>query len=244
MSHVCSAELPNKALIPIAKDVYVCSPALCFATMGCDLSPSGLIRLGFELCGSYSLPPSGIGAFASRPPLTNTEEIAALVSHMGGARGARTAASALRHIIDRSASPMETNCAMFYSLPLKKGGCSLSAPKMNHRINVPDGMRQLIGKGYFLCDLYWEKARLDVEYDSESHHATRSERTSDAIRRNALSAMGVSVITLTADQILDFDLAWASALNISHMLHERIRVAKNDPLHAQRKLHRELFGPK
>lgn len=136
---------------------------------------------------------------------------------------------------------METSCAAFYSMPLRSGGCSLPNPSLNHRIDLSAQAKKLTTRDYFVCDEYWESAKLDVEYDSEQEHSRREQRNSDANRRNVLAVMGITVITLTADQMLEFDSAWKTAQTIAELLHVRIRTKKHDSLDAQRKLHRELF---
>lgn len=241
-SHVCSTPIPEESIVQIGSGLYTLSPEACFVSLGCEYSSTSLMKVGYELCGSYSLFPSHSDGFYARRPLTNVESIEKCIADLKGIQGAKPAKDALRFVLDGSASPMETNCVLFYYLPLSRGGCSLSKPSLNHRIDLPANARKLTSRNYFVCDSYWESAKLDVEYDSEQEHSERRQRSRDAERRNVLAAMGITVVTLTADQMLAFDSAWASAQNIAQLLHARIRVDRHSLLDTRRRLHRELFN--
>ena len=77
---------------------------------------------------------------------------------------------------------------------------------MNYRVDVVGEGRKCTPRKFFVLDLFWQSARLDVEYDSDAFHTSAAGISSDAERRNALQAMGFSVITVTNGQVSSADL--------------------------------------
>lgn len=91
-----------------------------------------------------------------------------------------------------------------YYVPLPKrtmGGYGLPFPKLNFPIEPTSAVRKAAHKQRYVLDLYWPKRKIDVEYDSDSYHASSEGIASDAQRRNALQLMGVTVITVTRGQL-------------------------------------------
>ena len=116
-------------------------------------------------------------------------------------RGREIATRALKFVADNSASPMETKLTMFLCLKRTMGGYGLPFPKLNFPIEPTSAARKAAHKQRYILDLYWPKRKSDVEYDSDSYHASSEGIASDAQRRNALQLMGVTVITVTRGQL-------------------------------------------
>ncbi len=112
-----------------------------------------------------------------------------------GANGIKIARWALDHVLDRSASPAETKVALALTLPCKIGGMGLPQPSLNRFIPLNAAEQKALNRSYFLCDLYWEQAKLAIEYDSDAEHSGSERIASDAARRNALLRLGITVIT-------------------------------------------------
>ncbi|MCL1846781.1 MAG: hypothetical protein FWF91_02295 [Coriobacteriia bacterium] len=204
-SHVFEAALPRGGVVYVGGGLCVSSPELCFFWMASELSLVKLIELGFELCGSYSLPgpaPGEEGAYR-RPPLTSTKKLAAFVGQMAGAHGVRKATRALRYIADGSASPMETVLVMLLTLPYKLGGYGLYMPELNARVTPAKTAKKIASKSHYYCDLFWPDVDVAAEYDSDQFHTGPDRISSDSKRRNALATMGVLVVTVTNRQIRD-----------------------------------------
>ena len=202
-SHVFEAPLPRGGVVDVGGGLCVSSPELCFFWMASELSLVKLIELGFELCGSYSLPgpvPDEEGAY-KRPPLTSTKKLAAFVAQMEGAHGVRKATQALRYITDGSASPMETVLVMLLALPYKLGGYGLYMPELNARVTPAKTAKKIASKSHYYCDLFWPDVDVAAEYDSDQFHTGADRIASDSKRRNALATMGVLVVTVTNQQI-------------------------------------------
>lgn len=66
--HVSSAMFPRGSFVRIARNVLASSPELCFVQMASELSLPALIRLGFELCGTYGVATVGKADFRFERP--------------------------------------------------------------------------------------------------------------------------------------------------------------------------------
>lgn len=177
-----------RALYRIADDVYVCSPELAFVQSAAALDKIDTVRLGCELCATYSIDRHARRGFFQRNAITTREKLGAIVCENQGANGIKTARWALDHVLDRSASPAETKVALALTLPCKIGGMGLPQPSLNRFIPLNAAEQKALNRSYFLCDLYWEQAKLAIEYDSDAEHSGSERIASDAARRNARSA--------------------------------------------------------
>ena len=115
----------------------VVSPEVLFLQMAACFSIVELIRLGYELCGSYSLPmsqPNYSGTprgFVPRKALTSVARLNNFVALHASNRSVKSARAALRYVADGSATPKQTELCMLMVLPRKMGGYGLSAPSCN-----------------------------------------------------------------------------------------------------------------
>jgi len=96
---------------------------------------------------------------------------------------------------------METKLSMLLTLPYKLGGYGLPRPELNSRIIPLQSARKSSSKKYYSCDLYWPEYELAVEYDSTLFHTGSERIADDSKKRNALALMGVTVITVTKQQL-------------------------------------------
>lgn len=202
---IWTVQIPEKSFMRVknASDVYVASPEACFVQLAADLSLVQLVKLGFELCGSYAIQQSAHGGFTPREPLTSVDALARYLEKADGLKGVKRARQALRYIANNSASPAETKICMLLCFPAVSGGFGLPLPTLNHRIDPTRSGAPLTSRQHFRLDLYWPQIRTAIEYDSELFHATDHRQSGDASRRNALEAMGHRVITLTKGQLFD-----------------------------------------
>jgi len=208
--HMFSGEVPSGCFIYINGMFAVSSPEFCFIQMAGKLPLFKLIELGYELCGTYSLPIAGDTeipdrGFHIRPQMTSVKKLSSFAANITGVKGqnAAVAKRALQYIIDGSASPMETKLSMLMTLPYKLGGFGLLKPKMNVRITPSKTNRKSSSKAFYTCDLFWPDHNLAVEYDSDQFHTGSEHITDDSKKRNSLTLMGVRVITVTTKQLYD-----------------------------------------
>jgi len=167
-----------------------------------------LIELGYELCGTYSLPVTGDPfvperGFYNRPPLTSVKKLEVFLNHMQGNKGHVKVMRALRYMQNDSASPMETKLAIILTLPYKLGGFGLAGAELNWRVIPTKAAKRSSGKAIYVCDLFWADHNLAVEYDSNSFHTHQRQIADDSKKRNALTTMGITPITVTKQQLYD-----------------------------------------
>ncbi len=204
-SHICSPLLPASSLVKLNKTLAVSSPELCFLQMGSELPLVELIALGYELCGNYRLGnDEAVGrGFRDDLPLTSKAKLTAFLTCAANIKGRKNALRAVRYIADNSASPMETILSIVLTLPYKLGGYGFETPLLNYPIKAISYINKSKGRSQYYCDLFWLSKKVAVEYDSDTFHTGPERITQDAIRRNALSTVGVTVITVSKRQIND-----------------------------------------
>ena len=202
-SATCSFELSEGSFLRICAGAYVVSPELCFMREAarCDCEPL-LMELGFELCGSYQTRRTCVLPSYQVRPLTTVRSLHDYAKLNASANGAKKAAHALRWIADGSASPRETQLAIVLGLPCSQGGGGLGTPCMNYKVEATRKAQLISGRRFFLCDLCWPEAQLDVEYQSREMHQGEAARISDSKRTKALKAMDWEVEEVTN---VDFD---------------------------------------
>jgi hypothetical protein len=202
-SHFSKGPFPYGCFVKIENGLLTSSPELCFVHMANRLSLIDLIQLGYELCGGYTLPaePSArgqayretTGGFVNCPPLTNVAAIENLLKKLSGVHGQKRAVRASSYILDNAASPLEAKLTLLLTLPYRLGGYGLPKPRLNFPIDDGQVQRR--------CDLYWPEAKLAVEYDSDQFHVGAERINLDSMRRSALELKGISVVTITRQQI-------------------------------------------
>lgn len=192
-------------------DGYVVSPELAFVQYARDASLVDVLRVGAELTGSYAAllrtpeeaeGPDALG-FRKGELVTTLARLRDYVKRASREHGIKRARVALRYLPDGCASPMESALFLLLSLPRAYGGYGLPRPEANYRISAPDDRRGAMGKSCFICDLYWPQARLCVEYDSNMFHTGAQRIARDSARRNALALKGITVVSVTGNQIMD-----------------------------------------
>lgn len=220
--------------------VFVSVPEFCFLQMANILPLEKLIAYGFEICGTYARHTQG--TFFGARPLTTPRKLTEFLSRASGFQGIQKARRALRCILPRSASPMESALTMLLCLPYSLGGYGISQPKLNQRIDIPQQAKKRSYSPFYVCDLYWEQAALAIEYDSDFAHAGLNKTVKDAMRRSDLTGIGISVLSVTWAQLLD-----SRALNdIAHIIarHTGKRLRYVDPAFTQKHQHlRSLILP-
>lgn len=219
--HVWRPPLPPDAFASLDPATHIASPPLCFVQMAALLDVGRLALLGLELCGGYALDPCDPKGFRRRDPLARREELLAATERCRGVRGVKRARRALAFVADGSASPMESAVVALLCAPRAIGGYGLPLPLLNHRIDLSGDSGAMSGSAFFSCDLFWPDGGVAVEYDSDMFH-TGSERIArDSERRNALSYLGISVVTVTRRQVMSA----VGCDRIAHLLEKHLGIA-------------------
>lgn len=241
-SHVWSAQLPANSLCRLSQDVLVASPELCFALIADTLGVHELVKFANELCGTYSINSDDERGFTPRVPLTCRKRLLAFTERLHGKAGVRNAQRALAWTGDRSASPMETALLMLLCLPPRLGGYGFKLPELNGRVDIDGRSARLCGRPYLKCDLLWRSLKLAIEYDSDAFHVGADRIASDAARRNALEANGITVITATRAQVTNAARFDALARQVAALLGKRLHVDPAKHPAAIQELRRVLFA--
>lgn len=231
--------LPGCSFVRICGKLYAPSPELCFLQMADFLDVDNLVIVGCELCSMYCYKdespgePIYWGSSANQgkgseslpkiKPLIASASIAAFVEKCANVRGKRKSQRALRYITPNAASPMEIMLAQGLCLPNLLGGYGLPAPVLNREIPLGRYAGKLTRRGSLVPDLFWPKSKLDVEYMSTKHHATRKDLARDAERQNAMGHLGIRVIDVTWDQFTSLRDMDAVALAVGKHLRKRVQ---------------------
>ena len=246
--HISSGEFPNGSFVRLDSGLTISSPELCFLQMADELSLIDLVALGYELCGAYRLDwesSEGKG-FRGDLPLTSVVSLSSYIARAAGLKGRKKAQKALRFIIDGSASPMETILSMLLTLPYRLGGYGFTKPLLNYRVEAPVDVGKSTSKStgkskHYYCDLYWADKKVDVEYDSDAYHTGPERIAQDAIRRNALSGMGVTVVTVSRRQVIEASKMRELAKLLSKLLRKRLQYPIKELTYRNSKLLDQLL---
>jgi len=241
--HVYSAPLPARSVLGAGGGLVVASPELLALQMAGGLAVTEAVERLLEACGTYATNMPGPGGAGARrrtvyglPALTTARRIRSLLDRAGRGPGLRKVRRALRYVADGSASPRESALFMALTLPYGLGGYGLEAPAFNARVTPVRGARRSASKGFYYCDLFWERCRLAVEYDSTIYHSEEERLAADAMRRNSLAGAGVSVITATNEYMQDADKLEGLALLVAARIGKRIRAWENEGFEQARSL--------
>ena len=240
MTHLWSSAIPDGALYMLGGGAYVSSPAFTFLQLANSLDLIQLICYGCELCGTYAFDEYADRGFNTRrKPLVNKELLAGFICEMEGAPGAKRAHSALRYIVEGSASPRETIGALQLSLPFRYGGYGIGGFVMN--LDVPlEGSARLMYHKNPRVDICFPEQQLAVEYLGLYDHSGDEALGSDRGRTLALEEMGFEVIELTKlqlDNLLPFEVV---VLRIAKILGKHIKRKYRGALPERLKLMRTL----
>ena len=99
----------------------------------------------------------------------------------------------------------------------------LSREEQETGITFNAAEQKALNRSYFLCDLYWEQAKLAIEYYSDAEHSGSERIASDAARRNALLRLGITVITVGNQTFRDRSEFKRVGATVARLLGTRIR---------------------
>lgn len=219
-----------------------------------------LIELGFELCGSYRFsndlisPDSSpnqetnhhvrknaLSSFTSKhKPVTTAKRLLRYAERSLPSSGAKKAKLAAQYVINGSASPMETRVAIMLTLPASKGGYGLPQPAMNWKINIKEGVSKVPYGSYRICDFYWSKQKVALEYDSNTFHTTSEQITEDSMKRSELMYLGIKALSMTTSQFFSFSALESQEKTLRKALKIYRSTTATGAEQRRRALHRRL----
>ncbi len=116
-------------------------------------------------------------------------------------------------------------------------------PQLNPEWDVSNEIARILGAPTISPDLYWDKIKLVVEYDSSEFHSGEAPGEHDARKRNAYQVLGLQVVTVTRGQFNDLSALTGIFEGISRRFGKRQRDASERQLAKRIQLHQFLaFG--
>lgn len=224
------------------ESILVSCPEACLTQLAADFNVIHLMKIGFELCGTYRLDPSSEVGFRKAKPLCSSASFRRFVSKMPPSDGLKNARRAASFIKDGSASPMETCLALMLGLPTSLGGYGLGMPEMNTAISAPAGTRTLMSYHQYHCDLYWPDEQVAVEYNSRQFHLNEQAVARDSSRMNDLAAYGITALSVTRQQIANPREMDSVAQLVAKAMKRRLRYSRKGYGQLKQQLRRELFA--
>lgn len=247
VSHVWSDHLPEGSFYRLNDSVLIASPAFAFLGAAGSLDIAALVAFGCELCGLYSFDPMSDRGFRKRSvPLLTKDCLGEYLTDAKRCRGYDKAMRALPHVLERSASPMETFDALAISLPCRYGGYGLEKPLMNYGVRLSSKAARIAKRETCYADMCYIDAKrhlkLDIEHHGKLDHSSIGDRNSDRARVNGLKEMGFEVIELTKDQVNDLEAFEYIVQRVARLLGHHIRKPNCGATPARLSFRREVFA--
>ena len=186
---------PPNSFVRISHSVYAEAPIPTLIKAASLLPTGALMRLMYQLLGTYQLKQ---GEIIGRKPLATITELASYLRRAYRINGLEPVRALLPYAIQHIASPEEARLAALLFLPARHGGQGFPLAEANARIEL-NGTET----GVRFADLLWRLWRLILEYDSDRFHTGAEKIGQDSARRTQLQAAGYQVVTMTRHQLHD-----------------------------------------
>jgi len=203
--HKLPDSLPQNSFLKISENIFIISPELCFLLAAADLELEKLVLLACELCAIYI--PDEVEEYKqrSRDPVTSTTLINSFLKKAGGLKHIKKSKSAAKYAANCSNSPMESKLAVIAGLPINMGGYGLGSFRLNQEVPISKESEEYLGSQKCICDMVWSNYKVILEYDSTMTHLEIAQHYRDKKRTTALTMSGYKVISITAEQIRNFN---------------------------------------
>lgn len=243
--------LPDPMLTTIDTDIFVANAPLAFVQAACELDIIDLALVAYELTGTYALRFWDDGGSVSvSSPVTSLEELKAFARLCTSQkiRGAHRALKALELVAPMSNSAAESALALILMAKGGQGGLSLRDFNLNEHIKLPRDVAKLHGFDALTPDCHFKDSDVLLEYESDAHHLTSSDKARDSKRSVAFGLAGYRVFPLSKQQVQDPEYVWELAEQLRLALgrrkrvrnwekfvdlHHRLFIERRDPLCAQ-----------
>lgn len=237
---VFSGSLPSQSVCRLDSDMYVTSPKFTFVRLARRMAQIQLIRLGYEMAGSFASNHLDFRGFSKCPAMFSIKELTSFLDHAKGVQGSGPARQAAKHMLDNAASPMEAELAMILTLPRRLGGYGLPKPELNYRLNLGTANGFVLSRTSIIVDLAWPERKLVLEYDSDQFHTGSEKIAADSERRNDIELLGYDVQTVTNKEISSIGKTDKIAKTVASKLGVRIRSEGDGFMGKQVELRRTL----
>lgn len=233
-----------RGFIELEPGVFSSCPELCFIQLCHSLDIVDSTRLLNWMSGTYSLDWNGELDGIEREPLLTKNSLEGALSQFKGVHGVAQARRVAQYASFRCASPKEAEVGALLQLPGALGGCAFPTAQANLEQVLAPRQQRLLHRRSFKCDFFWPERGVAVEYDSKGFHSDADRIERDAVRRNAIEYLGITVLTLTWNQLRDYPSFETFAVQLASHLGIRLRDPWNRHRYDRMALHRRLFHSK
>lgn len=199
--HVLGQSLPCENIDELTPGIFVADEALTFIFAAEWMGRIEHLEYGYEVCGDYRMGFDPSAPYTEQPATVSKQQIVKLLDQYPGKPGAARARLALRHVFDRSASPMESASAIALSLPISEGGVGIRGIELNKPLVIPKRLRHCTKARTLKIDarVTFQRKELGIEYKG-GFHDEADRKGADAEREAVLAHMGYRIVTLTSAQ--------------------------------------------
>ncbi len=242
--HVWRGPVPDKRLVGVGDDVFVCTMPVIFAQLAATRDVIDLAELAYEMTGTYGVTPwEGEGFCGDVDALLDIAELRGYASSVRALRirGSARAIDALGLVVPGSNSPRETDVAILFMMGRRRGGLYAPGFAMNAPVKLPESLAERIGQKTVIPDFSWPNGTI-VEYDSNEEHQSPDARAHDEVKRRAYQAVGMDCLTLTNGILRSNRRLNLFAEELERSLGIRRDGVCERSLEARRDLRQRLFG--
>lgn len=240
--HRISSDPPRGTLFKLGNDLCVVSPEYAFLQYCPSLSRVAAIRLASELCSPFVYDENDLRGFMKCEPIMTIASLVSLAQASFGAHGAKSIRAIIPYVITNGASPREIAAALLLSLPMRMGGYGLEKPLLNECLALSRSLKEKSGRPHITADMLWQNAQVALEYDSDAFHSERVQIANDSRRRKVLEELGLTVITLTNEELKSSSDLQHIAERIAKASGKRFRITIPDFGMRNRHLRTELLS--
>lgn len=244
VDHVWKGPVPEKRLIGLGDNIYVCTMPTVFSQLAVTWDVTDLVEVAYEMTGTYGVTPWDEEGFCGDiEALLDVAELRGYASSVRalGVRGSARASEALALVVPGSNSPRETDVAILFMMARRKGGLGVSGFAMNKAVELPASLAEKVGQKTVIPDFSWPNGTI-VEYDSNKEHQSPDARAHDEIKRRAYQAAGMDCLTLTNGILRSNQRLNLFAEELERSLGIRRHDVSEQSLAARRDLRQKLFG--
>ena len=222
ITHVMPKNLPPESFVFVS-GIPIISPELCFLLAANHLPLADLSLLSSDLSATYAIDRTARFGQITRDPITSVNKISNYLSKIQNVDGIQKAKKAIRFALDGSHSPMESKIGVTNYLPKIYGGFASDKPELNAIVTLSREGAIYFQREVCCCDLYWEKQKVIIEYDSDLVHSNADQIRQDKKKSTALFLSGFKVLNLTKDQFRNINTVEETFLTIRKALGLRTR---------------------
>lgn len=193
--HCSNINLPYASFLKYAPGICISSPQLLFLQLAQSNDFAKLMKMGLELCGSYSINEYSPDGFISRlTPILDSKKLQTYLKRLQKLHPRypyiNKAIEAAYFLANDIASPSEAELYIKLCAPRKYGGYALKGFSANTNIKLSEKAANMYGRSFIKPDLANVKTKIAIEYDSNAFHNNSNQNIFDKTRLDVFSYEG------------------------------------------------------